>query len=146
MTKQRKNGHSIPDDDLDAQVAVADARGAAERDAGLRASSARYDVGTRRVVLELTNGTSFAFPIALVPGLKRATHAQRAAMTLTPLGDGVLWEDLDTDVSVPGILNRTFGKAFSARLLGSLGGMSTSDAKRDAARANGSKGGRPRKT
>jgi hypothetical protein len=97
------------------------------------------------VAPELTNGVAFAFPVGLVPGLAHASSAQRAALTLSPTGDGILWPQLDTDVSVPGLIADAFGRAAAAKALGRLGGRVKSEAKDSAARANGARGGRPRK-
>jgi hypothetical protein len=48
---------------------------------------------------------------------------------------------------VPALLQGVFGsKSWMARHLGSAGGRARSDAKAEAARTNGRKGGRPRKT
>jgi DNA invertase Pin-like site-specific DNA recombinase len=53
------------------------------------------------------------------------------------------WEELDTDLSVAGLLAGLFGtRAHLARQAGSA----TSPAKAAAARANGAKGGRPRRS
>lgn len=57
-------------------------------------------------------------------------------------GYGLHWDALDTDLSVPGLLVGLFGtKSFMAR----HAGRATSPAKAGAARANGAKGGGPRK-
>lgn len=57
-------------------------------------------------------------------------------------GTGLHWEALDLDLSVPELLNGLFGtRAQMAR----LAGQGRSEAKAAAARANGAKGGRPRK-
>jgi hypothetical protein len=65
-----------------------------------------------------------------------------AAVEILGNGYGLHWEALDADISVPGLLAGIFGtKAYMAR----LAGRTKSPAKAAAARANGAKGGRPRK-
>lgn len=55
---------------------------------------------------------------------------------------GLHWEALDVDLSIPGLLTGLFGtKAYMAR----QAGRTKFPAKAAAARANGLKGGRPRK-
>ncbi len=141
--KRRPRSALLAEADIDAQMPAAKARARAARAAGLRARAAHYDARTERVVLELTNGSAFAFPAAHVRGLERASHAARARLELAPTGDGIWWDALDADISVPGILAATFGSA-AASMLGAKGGSATSSAKSIAARANGKRGGRPR--
>ena len=134
---------SIPqatDDEILAQIPAAIRREERERSTGLRAAAATYDPARERIVVELTSGIAFAFPVQLVPGLAQASPAQRAALELSPSGDGILWERLNTDISVPGLI-----RALAARNVGRIGGLKRSVAKADAATANGRKGGRPRK-
>lgn len=58
-------------------------------------------------------------------------------------GIGLHWETLDVDLSVPDLLAGPFGaKAHMAQ----HAGQARSAAKAAAARANGSRGGRPRKS
>ena len=60
-------------------------------------------------------------------------------------GEGVKflhWEKLDVDFSVPGLVAGIFG---TARWMAARAGRASSPAKAAAARANGAKGGRPRK-
>jgi hypothetical protein len=52
---------------------------------------------------------------------------------------------VDVDVYVPGLIERTFGPRLLAAAAGRRGGRRKSKAKAAAARANGAKGGRPRK-
>ena len=115
-----------------------------EYNASMRAVAAHYDHATKRIVLELSNGTAFAFPATIVRGLEKASRAQRAALQLSPSGSGVIWDALDAYISVPGILSATFRSAGLAMMLGKAGGEAKSKAKSKAARANGKKGGRPR--
>ncbi|KRA57782.1 hypothetical protein ASD79_15825 [Caulobacter sp. Root655] len=107
-----------------------------------RAASARYDQATGRIVVELTSGSAFAFPARLGQGLETATDEQLAQVEVLGAGYGLHWEALDVDLSIPGLAAGIFGtKAHMAR----IAGRSSSPAKAAAARANGAKGGRPRK-
>ena len=126
----------------DADIDAALARGRSARASEPRAAKARYDRKTGRVVVELTNGCTFAFPPRLVQGLETAADDQLATIEILGQGYGLHWEALDVDISVPGLMAGIFGtKAYMAR----LAGQAKSPAKAAAARANGAKGGRPRK-
>ena len=129
-----------------AQVPAARTREARARKQGLRATSATYDRTTRRVVLELTNGYLFAFPVAALPVLRAATTSQLATVEIDPSGSALRWDELDVDLSVPGLLFSALGVEERLRHLASLAGRVSTDAKARAARSNGLKGGRPRKT
>ena len=127
----------------DAQIDAAVERGAIARRNEPRAASARYDHRLGRVIVELTNGCTFTFPPRLVQGLESATEDQLTAGEVLGAGYGLHWEALDVDLSIPGLLAGLFGtKAYMAR----HAGRAASPAKAAAARANGAKGGRPRKS
>jgi len=126
-----------------AQIDAAAKRGRIARDNEPRAASARYDRRRDRVIVELTNGCTFTFPPRLAQGLESATADQLAAVEVLGAGYGLHWEALDVDLSIPGLLAGLFGtKAYMAR----HAGRARSPAKAAAARANGAKGGRPRKS
>lgn len=126
----------------DAQIEAAEERGRIAQQTEPRAVSARYDAKSKRIVVELTSGATFAFPPALVQGLCDATPEQLADIAVTPIGYGLHWPQLDEDYSVPGLMNGIFG---TAKWMAARAGRATSPAKAAAARANGRKGGRPRK-
>ena len=109
------------------------------RRAGLLATGVTFDERARRFVLELTNGYSLGVPIATLPEVAGATVAQLRGIAL-PAEDCIEIAALDVQYSVPGLV-----MAMSAREIGRLGGKSTSARKSKASRANGKKGGRPRK-
>ena len=93
--------------------------------------------------MELTNGCTFAFPPRLAQGLEAATDCQLAAVEILGHGYGLRWTALDVDISIPGLLAGIFGtRAYMAR----LAGRTKSPAEAAAARANGAKGGQPRKS
>ena len=108
-----------------------------------RAASVRYDAGTERIIVELTNGCQFVFPPQLVQGLAGAPSAALAKVTVTPTGWGLHWEDLDVDLSVPNLALGIFGTRAWMQVLGRRGGLCCSQAKARASRKNGRKGGRP---
>lgn len=127
----------------DAELDNAARLGAALARSEPRAASARYDRSTGRIAVELTNGSAFAFPARLGQGLAAATDDQLAQVVILGAGYGLHWEALDVDLSIPGLAAGIFGtKAHMAR----IAGRGTSPAKAAASRANGAKGGRPRKT
>jgi hypothetical protein len=128
------------------QIPAARARETRDRRAGLRARSAAYDHARERLVLELTNGVQFAFPVSRIRELRGVAPNILRTVGLDPAGDLVMWPDLDVDLSVPGLIAASFPRSTAARQLGRKGGSATSDAKADAARANGAKGGRPRRS
>lgn len=127
----------------DTQINAAMERGRVAREIEPRAASARYDKRSGRVIVDLTNGCTFAFPPRLAQGLEEASDDQLAVIEILGMGYGLHWEALDVDLSIPGLLAGIFGtKTFMAR----RAGQTRSPAKAAAARANGTKGGRPRKT
>lgn len=126
----------------DAQIDAALERGRSASVYEPRAASVRYDGNLGRVMVDLTSGCSFAFPARLAQGLETATDEQLAQVEILGAGYGLHWGALDVDLSIPGLLAGLFGtRAHMAR----LAGQATSPAKAAAARANGTKGGRPRK-
>jgi hypothetical protein len=127
----------------DAEIDAALARGREVRLAEPRAASARYDRALGRVVVELTNGCTFAFPPRLAQGLEAATEEQLAEVEVLGTGSGLHWEALDVDLSVPGLLAGLLG---TASYMARRAGRATSPAKAAAARANGARGGRPRRS
>ena len=137
--------HPLSDAEIRAQIPAARAHGAALRKKGLLAVSARYDRKAQRVVLELTSGFQFAFPVRAIPALGAATSAQLAAVEVDPSGISLHWDALDVDLSVPGLVLSLVGEKEQRRQLASLAGKSRSVAKANAARANGAKGGRPKR-
>lgn len=127
---------------------IAQARAAADMaDASEpRAQAAHYDLDLNRIVIELRSGATFLFPPELVQGLAGASPDNLNNVEVTPSGEGLHWQQLDVDMSIPALMVGIFGtKAWMAEL-GSRGGSVSSTAKARAARENGKRGGRPRKT
>jgi Protein of unknown function (DUF2442) len=133
---------AITENDLE----QAEKRLAALREAG-HAIAARYDRRNSRVVVRLNTGVELAFPAKLAEGLAGASAESLAEIEISPAGLGLHWPKLDADMYVPALLQGVFGsKNWMARQLGAIGGRSRTKAKAAAARENGRKGGRPKKT
>lgn len=134
-------------DDLDRMIQKAEQRGQQSLVDEPRAKSVHYDARSGRVLVDLDNGCSFAFPARMAQGLQTATDADLAAAEILGAGYGLHWEKLDVDLSIPGLLAGLFGtKAYMDRLRASRAGSATSSCKAAAARVNGAKGGRPRRS
>jgi len=111
-----------------------------------RASAASYDPATGRVVIELMNGCQYAFPAVLVQDLRGASAAELADVRVDGLGFNLHFSALDADLYVPALVAGIFGtERWMTRELARIAGRARSPAKASAARANGAKGGRPRK-
>lgn len=121
------------------------ARGKLAQASQPRAAAARYDARKKLVVIELANGASFAFPPSLAQGLEGASAADLSDIEITPMGTGLHWPRLDADLTVDGLLAGIFGSRSWMRAHAARAGRARSPAKAAAARANGAKGGRPRK-
>jgi hypothetical protein len=85
------------------------------------------------------------FPHRLLQGLNDATFKQLTEVEITPSGYGLHWESLDVDLGVPELVVGLFGTKAWMTELGRQDGKSKSAAKSEALRANGKRGGRPRK-
>ena len=127
------------------RFARARARGQARVEDPSALINARYDSDADAIELAFKGGGSMTIPRTVVPGLERASASKLDAVVVSPAGDSLSWPSLDVDVYVPGLVERAFGTRLFAASTGRRGGRRRSKAKAAAAKANGAKGGRPRK-
>ncbi len=132
--------------DLDAAIDQAKQRGRARRASEPRAASARYDRARKLVVVKLENGALFGVPPRLLQGLEEASPDQLADVTVSSQGALVVWPKADVAHSLANLLAGVFGANWWLRERAARAGRATSEAKAAAARVNGARGGRPRKT
>jgi hypothetical protein len=136
-----------PVDMSDTAIERAEQRMRERLDSAPHAIAARYDRRVSRVVVTLSNGLELAFPPYLAEGLADANPADLAVIEITPAGLGLHWPRFNADLYLPGLLQGVFGSPrWMAGLLGKSGRLARPRAKVAAARANGRKGGRPRKS
>lgn len=111
-----------------------------------RATAARYDLKTSRVMITLASGIELAVSPAIVQGLTTATPEELMDIELTPMGTGLHFPAIDADIFVPALLQGFTGtRHWMARELGRQGGSHKSELKAITSRENGKLGGRPRK-
>jgi hypothetical protein len=128
-------------------IELANKRGEQLRREFPHAVSARYDRASGKVVVELSSKLTLSFSPQDAQGLENAKPAQFDEIELTPSGFGMHFPKLDADLYIPGLLEGFMGsRNWMATRLGQAGGQSRSRAKKAASRANGLKGGRPRRT
>lgn len=111
-----------------------------------RAVAARYDSERHEIVVEFTTRYRLAVPASDIEGLEGASSADLSTVEVSPSGAALHWETLDVDLSVPALAQGILGTRSWMAAIGRKGGRATSDAKAEAARENGRKGGRPRNT
>lgn len=114
---------------------------------GPRAVAARYDAGRGRVVIALSTGVELGLAPRDVEGLASASADDLRAVEIDNLGLGIHFPRLDADLYIPALLEGVLGsRRWMAARLGTAGGKARSPAKVTAARENGRRGGRPRKS
>ena len=104
-----------------------------------------YDSDRDAVEIELTDGAAVRLPRAMVEEFRDVPPADMTKLRVSPAGYGIKLDGHDIDISVHGLIAALATPGDAASSLGKLGGAARSEAKRVSARANGAKGGRPRK-
>jgi hypothetical protein len=93
----------------DRQIKAAEARGWKMHETELRASSVKYEPATGKVVLDLVNGCTYAFPAGVVQDLVGASDENLGHVELDGAGFNLHWPTLDVDLFVPAIGSGVFG-------------------------------------
>jgi hypothetical protein len=129
----------------DEQYALASKRGE-EIANGPKVLSARYDVRSRRIIFKLSTGYDISFPPRRVQVLEHASPEQMRSIEILGAGQDVYFPLIDEAIYLPSFLQGITGtKNWMASQFAAKGGAAKSEAKAAAARANGLKGGRPKK-
>lgn len=115
-------------------------------------SGVHFDASTRQIVLSLPNGGELRVTLSSIAEIANATDAELATLRVLH-GETIELEALDVHISVEGLLSDlVLGEGWRRRMAAGFAaeaarhaGIVRSAAKAAAARANGAKGGRPRK-
>lgn len=134
--------HEVVTTDAELEDALRHARG---HDGDPVALSVEHIPELNVLVVGLSNRRRLVLPVEELQGLERATHEQLTKCELVGRGTGISFPALDADFYVPALMEGVYGTRRWMAELGKKGGGSKTDAKRQAARENGAKGGRPKK-
>lgn len=135
---------SKPGPEFEAVYKAAVERGQKRKQEEPFASSVRFNRESGAYAVRLTDGKAFEIPSSLIPELAVASPDQLANVDLFGEGEGLFWQDLDAAISIETLINRAFGETVR-RIAARNAASAKSEAKAAASRANGSKGGRPKK-
>jgi hypothetical protein len=96
-------------------------------------------------MIELNNDCLVCLPLQLLPELDGASPHDLRRVSIMGVGQAIEWPTLDQQFDVLQLLADAVGANALMATIGQRGGRVKSRAKARAARANGAKGGRPRK-
>jgi hypothetical protein len=108
------------------------------------AVAASYDRASDAIAIRFADGVELRLPRRLVQGLQHATPEQVRRIEVEGPGTGLVWPALGVAHYVPGLVAGVFGTRQWMAEIGRRGGARRTKAQ--AARANGARGGRPRRT
>jgi nucleoid DNA-binding protein len=110
-----------------------------------RAEDVDFQERERMLAVELQNGTTLRIPVDELQGLSGAAAADIEEVEVAEDGLALHWDKLDVHFTVPGLVKGLRGTSTWMKAIGQKGGQAKSADKGEAARANGRRGGRPRK-
>lgn len=148
---KRSINEIMSSDEFERQFKEATLRGKQRLKELPKASSARFEPKSQRVVLEMQNGVTLLVPVELIQGLQTDDGKALSDFELVAEGTEIHWRTLDVQFYVEDLLRGVFGtpkwmSGLKRHLseIGRKGGSSRSAAKQAASAENGKKGGRPR--
>ena len=106
---------------------------------------ATFNARSRAITVVYSNGFSCGFRVAEAPVLKEMGDADFSDPRVSVGGDGLIFEKANVAVSLPMVLAKVLPFAIGQSWAASHQGSKRSTAKAAAARANGARGGRPKK-
>lgn len=130
----------------DAEYAHAITVGKAALTQPFHAKSLRYDAHADRLRIGFNNGLDIGIAPGEVALLRDVPKSVLREACLSPGGTTITLEKADIDVSVLGLLRNVIPLVLAKSIVAAHSGRVRTDAKSEAARANGKKGGRPKKT
>jgi hypothetical protein len=109
------------------------------------AKTVQYVPSLKLLIVGLTNGRRLVIPVEDIQGLEKAKHRQLKNHELHGRGTDISFPEIDVDLYVPALIEGVYGNRRWMAELGKRGGSAKTEAKQLASRANGAKGGRPKK-
>lgn len=108
--------------------------------------AARYDSRRDAIVAELSTGATITVPRRIVPGFAKVMARKLGDLSITPGGEGLWSDSIDDGVLLEQMLVLAGGESMIGTIGARINAARKSPARAAASRANGAKGGRPRKS
>jgi hypothetical protein len=108
-----------------------------------RATAVHHDPTRDAIEIDLTDGVGVRLPRTMLAEFRDIPPSEMPPIRVSPAGYGIRLEAHDILISVHGLIAALATPGDMAASLGKLGGSAKTKRKRDSARANGAKGGRP---
>jgi hypothetical protein len=129
----------------DAEIDAAIERGRKYDEHATKIVRAEYDRERDQISAALSTGASITVPRRSLPRFDLYTPADFGAITIEPPGYALWFDTPDIGVRLEGLLRAAGGEALIRSIAAQAMGSSKSEKKAEAARKNGSEGGRPAK-
>jgi Protein of unknown function (DUF2442) len=133
----------------DADYATALAAGHAQAETEILAQSVRYVPDRDVIEIVINSNAGFLIPRRWIGALQDVPTEDLVNLEVWPDGSAIELDNRDIHISVHGLMTAILPAMLPTRSVAAIfarrGGQATSDAKRSSAKANGRKGGRPRK-
>jgi hypothetical protein len=107
------------------------------------AKNVEHDQRLNVLIVNLSTGRRLVLPVEELQDIKGATHKQLQNYKLLGAGTAIEFPDIDAALFLEELIDGGTRRWMAE--MGSKGGSAKTEAKQIAARANGAKGGRPRK-
>lgn len=129
-----------------AELAEANRRGEAAAESPVAIVHAEFNASRDAFRVQFRNGTAVEIPRSEVgvAAISEADPEQLREVRIPPMGNFVWFPRIDEGFSVNAAIQRVLGPVFASSM-GQIGGRRKTPAKAEAVRANGAKGGRPKK-
>ena len=109
------------------------------------AKTVKHDKRLNLLIVNLSTGRRLVLPVEEIEDISGATHEQLVNYKLIGPGTMIEFPNIDVGLSVDALIAGWYGAKRWMAERGRKGGSAKTTAKRRASRANGKKGGRPRK-
>ncbi len=105
-----------------------------------------FDDEQRLMILNMSDGGRIVLPLEDIQGLAFASPSQLREFEVLGPGTGLDWPSLGVSFDIHELIGGSYGNRLWMQALQRKGGAARTERKQAASRANGAKGGRPRKT
>lgn len=129
-----------------AEMRTAIKSGRARERTATKIKAARYDQRSDAVVATLSTGATLTVPRRAVPGFAKVSPRRLSDLAITPGGEGLWSDSVDDGVLLEQLLVQAAGETTLGTIGARINASKRSPARAAASRANGAKGGRPRKS